>query len=84
MVGKILYAWTSEKAVGLIDKNNSLAFAIEDNMTQTDLKVEIEKAYGEKVEKVTTLHTLDGRHKAYVKFKKKGAAADIASKLKIL
>ncbi len=80
----VLYALTTEKAVGGIEKENRLTFIVELNASKTDVRKELESKYGEKVYSINTLVTPDGRKKAIVKFKKPKAASEIATKLKLI
>ncbi len=80
----VLYHLATEKAVNGIERNNSLTFAVEVKASKPEIKAEVEKLYGEKVGKVTTVHSMKGVKKAFVRFERKGAAQDIAAKLKIL
>jgi len=80
----ILYPLTTEKAVAGIERENKLTFIVEQNASKPQVKNEVEKQFKEKVKKVTTLIALDGRKKAFVRFVKPGAAADVAAKLKIV
>lgn len=76
----ILKPITSEKAVKLVDLDNTLLFEIERQHTKEEIKKEVEKTFNVKVEKVRTL--LRGNKKyAYVKFNKENPAIDIATKL---
>jgi len=81
---KIIHVITSEKAVAGIDQNNSLTFAVEASASKPEIRKEAESAYGEKVVKVNVCISPSGRKKAIVKFAKAGAAAVIASKLKVI
>jgi len=80
----LLYPLTTEKAVGGIEKENKVTFVVAPNASKKQVKEEVEKQFKEKVRKVTTVVSLDGRKKAFVRFARAGAAADIASKLKIV
>jgi len=81
---KILYALTTEKAAGAMDVTNTLTFVVEDSATKIEIRKEAEASWGEKIVSVNTLRTIDGRKKAIVKFAKKGAASQIAGKLKLI
>lgn len=71
---------TSEKAVKLIDIDNTLLFKVERKETKETIKKEVEKVFNVKVEKVRTL--LHGNIKyAYVRLKKENPAIDVATKL---
>ncbi len=80
----VLYALTTEKAVGEIERENKLTFVVESRATKADVKKEIETRYGERVVGVNTLRALDGRKKAVVRFERAGAASDLAAKLKLI
>jgi len=83
-MGVTLYPLTTEKAVGLIERNNSIVLVVRNEATKAIVKQEIEKQFNTKVSRVNVLVDHQGRKKAIVKFAKKGEAADIASKLKII
>ena len=78
------YAVTTEKAAGGIEKENKLVFIVNSKATKKTLKEEVEKNYGKKVKKVNMMNTPQGRKKAIVFFVEKGAALDLASKLKVI
>ncbi|MEM0475302.1 MAG: 50S ribosomal protein L23 [Candidatus Norongarragalinales archaeon] len=80
----VLYALTTEKAVGAIEKENKLTFVVASEAKKSDVKKEIEKKFGERVVSVNVLRTLDGRKKAVVRFARAGAASDLAAKLKLI
>lgn len=80
----IKFALTTEKAVAGIDRQNALVFIVEENATKGDIRKEIESSYKEKVKDIRTLNDTKGRKKAIVVFEKKGAAADLAAKLKVI
>tara|TARA_Y100000310_G_scaffold260944_1_gene270083 strand:- start:233 stop:475 length:243 start_codon:yes stop_codon:yes gene_type:complete len=76
----ILKPITSEKAVKLIDIDNTMLFEAPLNATKTEIKEEVESTFDVKVEKVRTL-IRDNKTKAYVKLKKENPAIDVATKL---
>lgn len=76
----ILKPVSSEKAVKMIDLDNTLLFEVERKETRTTIKKEIETMFSVKVDKVRTL--LRGNKKyAYVRFSKENPAVDVATKL---
>lgn len=76
----ILKPVTSEKAVKLIDLDNTLLFVVERRYKKEEIKKEVETVFSIKVDKVRTL--LRGNKKyAYVKFNKENPAIDTATKL---
>ncbi len=74
----------TEKALWLIDKQNTLTFVVDLKATKHDVKRAIESLFGVKVESVRTLITSKGEKKAYVKLKPEFKASEVASKLGIM
>ena len=74
----------SEKALKLIEEQNTLTFIVDRKATKHDIKRAIEEAFGVKVVKVNTLITPRGEKKAYVKLAKEYSAADVAARLGLL
>jgi len=74
----------SEKALRLIEEQNTLTFIVDRKATKHDIRRAVEQAFGVKVEKVNTLITPRGEKKAYVKLAKEYSASDIAARLGIL
>lgn len=71
---------TSEKAVKLIDLENTLLFETDRARTKTQIAVEVTKLFNVKVAKVRTL-TRNNKKYAYVKLAKENPAIDVATKL---
>lgn len=71
---------TTEKAVKLIELENTLLFEVDSNKDKKELKEELEKVFNVKVEKIRT-HNKDNKKLAYVKLKKENPAIDVATKL---
>lgn len=71
---------TTEKAVKLIDVENTLLFETTMKTSRDAIKHEVEKLFGIKV---TTVRTLIRNNKkvAYVRLDKKNPAVDVAAKL---
>ncbi len=76
----ILKPITSEKAVKMIEIDNTLIFETERKFRKEDIKQETEKLFSVKVEKVRT-HIMGNKKYAYVKLNKKNPAIDVATKL---
>ncbi|BEP17531.1 50S ribosomal protein L23 [Pyrofollis japonicus] len=74
----------SEKALRLIEQNNTLTFIVDRKATKHDIKRAVEEAFGVKVVKVNTLITPRGEKKAYVKLSPEYSAADVAARLGLL
>ncbi len=71
---------TSEKAVKLIDLENTLLFETDRSITRTEISKEVAKIFGVKVAKVRTLIRNNKKY-AYVKLAKENPAIDVATKL---
>lgn len=76
----ILKPVTTEKAVKMIDVDNTLLFEAPRNSDKPEIKKEIESVFKVKVDKVRTF-VQDNKKYAYVKLNKKSPAIDIATKL---
>ena len=74
----------TEKAIRLIQENNTLTVYVDRNATKPLIKEAIEKIFNVKVVKVNTLNAPNNYKKAYVKLDKKYSAYDIVSKLGLL
>ena len=79
----IRYPVTTERAIGMIEKENKIVFVVDKRATKREIKEEVEKTYNVKVAKLTTLITPKGEKRAFVKLAKGFSADDIAAKLKI-
>ena len=76
----ILKPVTSEKAVKMIEIDNTLLFETSKQIRKAEIKKDVEKTFSVKVEKVRTL--IQGNKKyAYVKLNKSNPAIDVATKL---
>ena len=71
---------TSEKAVKLIDLENTLLFEAERRANKTEIKKEVEKVFSVKVDEVRTFIKANRKY-AYVKLNKANPAIDVATKL---
>lgn len=74
----------TEKALWLIDKQNTLTFIVDMKATKHDIKRAVETLFEVKVEEVRTLITPKGEKKAYVKLAPEFKASEIATKLGIM
>ncbi|OYT37368.1 MAG: 50S ribosomal protein L23 [Desulfurococcales archaeon ex4484_58] len=74
----------SEKALTLIDKENTLTFIVDRRATKHDIKNAVETIFGVKVLKVRTLITSKGEKKAYIRLSPEYKASDIATQLGIV
>ncbi len=71
---------TSEKAVRLIEAENTLLFQTERKRKKPEIKKEIEDMFNVKVEKIRTFIKSNIKH-VYVRLDKKNPAIDVATKL---
>lgn len=71
---------TSEKAVKLIDLENTLIFETDRRETKEAIGKEVSNLFKVKVEKVRTL-TRGNKKYAYVKLSKENPAIDVATKI---
>ncbi|MBI2005274.1 MAG: 50S ribosomal protein L23 [Candidatus Aenigmarchaeota archaeon] len=76
----INYAYLTEKAIGLVEKENKLVFIVNRKSNKKHIKEAIEKTFGVKVAGVNT-QIKGGEKKAYVKLKPEYKAIDVAVKL---
>ncbi|RLE89333.1 MAG: 50S ribosomal protein L23 [Thermoprotei archaeon] len=74
----------TEKAVNLVETNNTLTFIVDIKATKHQIKKAIEEIFGVKVLKVNTLITPRGEKKAYIKLSPEYSASEIAVRLGIL
>jgi len=74
---------TTEKAVMIIEKENTMTFATEKENKRDEIKKEIENLFDVKVENVRTLIKANKKY-AYVKLKKEFPAIDVATKLGLI
>jgi large subunit ribosomal protein L23 len=80
----LLYPLISEKAVQLVNTQNTIVFIVDRRATKSQIRREFEELYNVKVKKVNTLITPDGRKKAYIKLAEGFDATELASKLGVI
>ena len=76
----ILKPITSEKAVRLIDMENTIIFEVPRQTHKPEIKIEVEKMFNVKVHSIRTNIQLNKKY-AYVRLQPGNLAADIATKL---
>lgn len=76
----ILKPVTSEKAVRLIEAENTLIFAVDRRAKKDEIKSEVEKIFNVKVIGVRTLMRNNTKF-AHVRLRKENPAIDVATKL---
>ena len=70
----------TEKAIRLIEAENTLIFEIDRRLSKTEIKKQVEGAFGIKVDSVNTVIRKNKKY-AYTKLNKKNPAIDVATKL---
>jgi large subunit ribosomal protein L23 len=80
----VQYPLLSEKAVGLIEKENRIIFIVDKNAKKGDIKSSVESMYKVKVVSINTMVSPRGVKKAFVKLSPEFKATDLAAKLRIL
>ena len=73
----------TEKAVMMIELQNTLTFETSKIKTKEDIKKEFEEIFNVKVQKIRTL-IKENKKYAYIKLKKQFPAIDIATKLGLM
>ncbi len=74
---------TTEKAVKLIDIENTLLFATDRHATKPEIKKEVEQIFNVKVADIRTFIKNNEKY-AYVKLTKQYPAIDVATKLGVI
>ena len=78
------FPFVTEKAMVLLENQSKLQFLVTREATKDDIKREVEKAFGQKVNGVRTLMNMHGEKKAIVSFENEKAAEEILSRLGIM
>ncbi len=80
----ILSPIKTEKAIGLIEYQNTLTFEVAMSATKKAVKDETEKLFGVKVANVRTFITSEGKKHACIRLDKGSKADEVATKLKMI
>jgi len=80
----ILYPLMTEVASRILESENKLVFAVNQQATKKDIKNAVERLYEVRVEKVNVVFTHKGIKKAFVRLHPDYKASDVAIKLGIL
>jgi large subunit ribosomal protein L23 len=78
------YPLTTEKSVGIVDKNNIITFIVDSRSSKTEIKKEFEKSFNVKVKSINTINLPKNTKKAFIKLAKGFNATDVAVKLKLV
>ena len=76
----IKYPLSNEKAIKIIEAQNTIVFIVDKRSNKKQIQEEIEKEFKVQVEKINT-HIRDNKKIALVRLKKNFKAIDIATKL---
>ena len=71
---------STEKAIRLIEAENTLIFEIDRRLSRTEIKKQIEESFNVKVDSINVLIRNNKKY-AYTKLNKKNPAIDVATKL---
>ena len=71
---------TSEKAIKLIEAENTIIFCVDKRMKRPEIRKEIEEIFKVKVENINIMIRQNKKF-AYVRLKKENPAIDLATKL---
>ena len=71
---------TTEKAVKILEKENTIIFCVDKRMRRQEIKKQIEDLWKVKVERINTLNKGNKKY-AYAKLSKENPAIDLATKL---
>lgn len=70
----------SEKAVRLIEAENTLIFEVDKRLSKTEIKKIVEEIFNVKIEGIRTCIRLNKKY-VYIKLNKKNPAIDVATRL---
>jgi ribosomal protein L23 len=77
------YPLRTEKAIKLIETENTILFAVDKRANKQQIKQALQEAFNAKVKSVNT-ETLGNRKIAFIKLKPESKAIDIATKLGLI
>lgn len=74
---------TTEKAVRLIELNNTLVFEVDRRKSKPEIKKELEEMFKVKIDSINSL-IRNNKKNVYVKLNSKNPAIDVATKLGLI
>ncbi len=80
----LLYPISTEKALGMIDKNNTISYIVDFRSNKKEIKKEFEEVFGVKVESINTSMSIKNFKKAFIRLKPEYKAGEVARKLKLV
>ncbi len=78
------YPLSTEKALNMIDKNNTISYVVDFRSNKAEIKKEFEETFGVKVQSINTEITMKNLKRAYIKLKPDFKASEVARKLKLV
>jgi large subunit ribosomal protein L23 len=78
------YPLSTEKSVGIVDRQNTITYMVDPRSSKTQIKAEFEKTFNVKVKSINVINTSKNSKKAFIKLAKGYNATDIALKLKLV
>jgi large subunit ribosomal protein L23 len=79
-----VYPLSTEKALNMIDKNNTICYVVDFRSSKASIKKEFEETFGVKTQSINTETTMKNTKRAYIKLKPEFKASDVARKLKLV
>lgn len=83
-MNKVIRPVMSEKAVRLMEAENTLTLIVNDKLTKAEIRKAVEELFNVKVDKVKTLITTKNEKKAYVKLSPESVALDVGASLGLI
>lgn len=83
-MNSLIYPLSTEKALNMIDKNNTVSYVVDIRSSKSDIRKEFEETFGVKVKSVNTEITMNNSKRAYIRLKEGFKASDVARKLKLV
>jgi len=80
----LIYPLATEKAVGIVDRNNVITYMVDMRATKTQIKEEFERSFNVRVKSINTENMPNNTKKAFIKLAKGYNASDVAVKLKLV
>ena len=84
MVGVIKRMVMTEKAVKLMETENTITLIVDPKATKSVIKKAVEESFNVKVSDVRTLNTVKNEKKAFIKLKPESLASDVGSKMGVI
>jgi large subunit ribosomal protein L23 len=80
----LMYPQLAEKSMNMVEIENKLVFIVNPAANKKEIREAVEKNFDVKVVGISTMITMNGKKKAFVKLHEDNSASDIASRLGML